>query len=246
MDELTKERRSGKRYDIFLFDADGTLFDYDMAEANALKIMFDYCGLDYSEAVRSKYREINSRVWKSYEKGEITKTELQTLRFTRLFNEIGVSYDVNHFNEMYINELGKGSFLIDGALEICGEITSRNQPGADKKIYIVTNGILATQKARIERSAIKEYISGFFVSEFIGYQKPHSLYFEYVFSHIPQTSKSNILIIGDSISADIAGGNNAKIDSCWFNRFGDINDTDIIPTYEINSLSELKKYISLE
>jgi FMN phosphatase YigB (HAD superfamily) len=75
-----------KKYDLFLFDADGTLFDYDMAEANALKITFDYCGFYYSESIHSKYREINSQVWKSYEKAEITKTELQTQRFTRLFN----------------------------------------------------------------------------------------------------------------------------------------------------------------
>jgi 2-haloacid dehalogenase len=228
-----------KKYDLFLFDADGTLFDYDMAETNALKTMFDYCGFDYSESIQSKYREINSQVWKSYEKDEITKAQLQTLRFTRLFSEIDLFYDAKDFNEKYLEELGKGSFLIDGALEICKEITS-----CGKKIYIVTNGILATQEARIKHSAIKEYICDFFVSEFIGYQKPHVLYFEYVFSHIPQIDKNNILIIGDSLSADIAGGNNAGIDSCWFNKSGDINDTDIIPVYEISALSELNKYIN--
>ena len=226
------------KYDVFLFDADGTLYDYDKAEENALKIMFNYCEFDYSESIRLKYREINSQVWASYEKGEITKAELQTLRFSRLFNDIGVDYDVKTFNEKYLNELGKGSFLIDGALEICKKITSVN-----KKIYIVTNGILTTQKARIEHSQIKEYVSDFFVSEFIGSQKPHRQYFEYVFSHIPQVEKDRVLIIGDSLSADIAGGNNAGIDSCWFNRSGNINKTEIKPTYEISKLNELDKYI---
>jgi 2-haloacid dehalogenase len=231
--------RKVKKYELFLFDADGTLFDYDMAEANALKMMFNYCGFDYSENIRLKYREINSQVWESYEKGEITKSELQTLRFKCLFNDIGIDYDANNFNEMYLNELGKGSFLIEGALEICKEIKSCN-----KKVYIVTNGILATQKARIEHSSIKEYISDFFVSEFIGFQKPHILYFEYVFKHISRVEKDKILIVGDSISADIAGGNNAGIDSCWFNKSGDINNTGIIPTYEIRKLKELHKYIN--
>lgn len=227
-----------KTYDIFLFDADGTLFDYDKAEENALKIMFDYCGFDYSESIRLKYREINSQVWKQYEEGQISKEELQPLRFLRLFNEIGVCYDVNDFNEKYLNELGKGAFLIDGALEICKKITSYN-----KKIYIVTNGILATQKSRIAHSQIKEYISDFFVSEFIGFQKPHKKYFEYVFSHIPQVEKEQILIIGDSLSADIAGGNNAGIDSCWLNESGEINSSNIIPTYKIRKLHELNRYI---
>ena len=227
-----------KEYDIFLFDADGTLFDYDMAEDNALKIMFDYCGFEYSQNIRSKYREKNSQVWASYEKGEITKAELQTLRFSRLFNDIGVNYDEKDFNDRYLIELGKGAYLIDGALEICKEITSHN-----KKIYIVTNGVLTTQKTRIEHSLIKGYVSDFFVSEFVGFQKPHASYFDYVFSHIPHVSKDRILIIGDSITADIAGGNNAGIDSCWFNKSGEMNNTEVIPTYEISRLSELNKFI---
>jgi 2-haloacid dehalogenase len=227
-----------KNYDIFLFDADGTLYDYDKAEENALKTMFDYCGFTYSENIRKKYREINSQVWESYEKGEITKEKLQTLRFELFFKDINVCYDVKYFNEKYLYELGKETFLNNGALEICKNITSCN-----KLIYIVTNGILATQKARIEHSMIKEYISDFFVSEFIGYQKPHKLYFDYVFAHIQKISKDKILIIGDSISSDIAGGNNAGIDSCWFNRIGNTNNSKIIPTYEIKDLSELNKFI---
>jgi 2-haloacid dehalogenase len=227
------------KYDVFLFDADGTLFDYDKAEENALKIMFGYCKFDYSENIRLKYRKINSQVWESYEKGEISKTELQTLRFLRLFNDLGIDYDAKTFNEKYLNELGKGSFLIDGALEICKKITSY-----DKNIYIVTNGMLTTQKARIEHSQIKEYISDFFVSEFIGFQKPQTQYFDYIFSHIPQIEKDRFLIIGDSLSADIAGGNNAGIDSCWFNKSGNKNSTNIMPTYEIRKLNELEKYIS--
>ena len=227
-----------KRYDIFLFDADNTLFDYDCAEENALKIMFEYCNFDYSENIRIKYRKINSEVWASYERNEITKDELQTLRFKRLFKEIYVFYDTNKFNEKYLYELGKGSFLIEGALEICKKIVSCN-----KKIYIVTNGILTTQKSRIEHSMIKNYISNFFVSEFIGYQKPHKKYFDYVFSNITQINKDKILIIGDNILSDILGGNNSGIDSCWFNLYGKKNDTEVIPTYEINHLNELNKFI---
>jgi 2-haloacid dehalogenase len=49
-----------KKYDVFLFDADGTLFDYDTAEANALKLMFDYCGLRYSEDIGLRYREMKN------------------------------------------------------------------------------------------------------------------------------------------------------------------------------------------
>ena len=227
-----------KKYDIFLFDADGTLYDFDMAEANALQIMFKNCGFEYSEKIRQKYIGINTQIWDSFEKGEITKEELQTIRFARLFHDIGVQYDAAEFNKNYLYELGKGAFLIDGALEICAEIVS-----CHKRIYIVTNGILATQKSRIKHSLIKDYISDFFVSEFVGFQKPHILYFDYVFSHIPHMEKEKALIIGDSISADIQGGQNAGIDSCWYNETGKENQTAIIPTYQIQKLSEIRKFI---
>ena len=102
-----------KKYDIFLFDADGTLYDFDMAEANALMVMFINCGFGYSDETLTKYREINVHLWDSYEKGETSKDDLQTFRFSRLFEAIGIHHDETDFNKKYLSELGKGAFLID-------------------------------------------------------------------------------------------------------------------------------------
>ena len=227
-----------KKYDIFLFDADGTLFDYDRAEEQALKTMFARCGFVYTEKARNIYRDINVEVWASFERGEMTKDELQTIRFTLLFGYIGVSYDEDVFNKQYLLELGKGSFLISGAFEICEYIAARG-----KKIFIVTNGLLATQHARIKYSQIKNFITDYFVSEVVGSQKPDIRYFEYVFERIPPAAKENILIVGDSLTADIAGGKRAGIDTCWFNETGVKNQTSITPVYEINKLTELKNFV---
>jgi len=227
-----------RKYDVFLFDADGTLFDYDQAEAYALKNMFDYYGLIYSDDVRAKYREINSHEWLKYETGEISKDELQVSRFRRFFDYLELNLDPGEFNKKYLNELGKGSFLVDGALDICRFINSFN-----KKIYIITNGILATQQSRIKHSLIRDYISDFFVSEFVGFQKPQIEYFEYVLSHISYKGKEKILIIGDSLTADILGGINSGIDSCWLNISGAENNTGIRPTYEIKKLAELEGFV---
>ena len=123
------------------------MYDYDAAEANALEIMFANCGFDYSDSIRHKYREIRAQEWEKFEKGETTKEILQTSRFVRLFDYIGVPCDAKDFNEKYLYELVKGAFLIDGTLEICRYINSKN-----KKNYIVTNGILATQTSRIKHS----------------------------------------------------------------------------------------------
>ena len=227
-----------KNYDIFLFDADDTLYDFNKSEANALMTVFNNCALDFTEDILMIYREINAEIWAGYDKGEISKEDLQTMRFSRLFHILGVKRDEADFNRQYLAELGRGAFLINGAMEICKEIVFRG-----KAIFIVSNGILATQEARLRQSLIKKYISGFFVSEIVGFKKPEVEFFEYVFSHIPQVGKDKILLVGDSLSSDIAGGNKVGIDTCWLNIGMRENDTDNKPTYEISGLRELLNII---
>jgi len=226
-----------KKYDIFLFDADDTLYDYTLSTAHALKSMFEQCNFNYTAEIQARYGVINLQAWASYEKGEISIDEMQSVRFARLFEEMGVYHDANDFNTRYLYELGKGMFLLDGAVEIFREIASHN-----KQIYIVTNGLKATQESRAKYSPLNEYITGFFIASEVGHQKPCKEFFEHVFKHIP-TPKENMLIIGDSLTADVEGGNNAGIDTCWLNTHDEENNTHIKPTYEIKNLHQLKSFI---
>jgi len=107
------------------------------------------------------------------------------------------------------------------------------------QIFIVTNGISATQNMRIGNSTINKYISGIFISEETGYSKAQKEYFDYVFSQIPDIGKARVIIIGDSLSSDIQGGYNAGITTCWFNRLRKKIFGDIRPDYEITDLREI-------
>jgi 2-haloacid dehalogenase len=78
-----------------------------------------------------------------------------------------------------------------------------------------------------------------FVSEETGYQKPMKEYFDYCFERIENFDKSRTMIIGDSLSSDIKGGNNAGIAACWFNPSKMTNPSDIKADFEIHSLKEL-------
>jgi len=227
-----------KKYDIFLFDADNTLYNFDKASAHAIKILFEECGYPYTEHITTRFLEIGIPLWKSYEKGEMSDKELQKLRFATLLGEQGIQHDPVEFNAKYLYALGSNPFLMDDALEICRNIVKNG-----KQLFIITNGFLASQETRMQFSPIREYISGAFVSEVVGHKKPSTEYFDYVLSSIPPMDREKILVVGDSLSADIAGGNGAGIDTCWFNVHRTKNPTEIIPTYEINKLSELQKFI---
>ncbi|MFW6311279.1 MAG: YjjG family noncanonical pyrimidine nucleotidase [Nanoarchaeota archaeon] len=221
-------------YKLILLDADGTLFDYDKAERFALEqalIQYSYKG-DLKK-IRTRYRDINFNLWEELEKGIITKDQLRTERFIKLFNEYDLQYDVNEFSNYYLERLGEGSFLIDGSEEICKYLNGKYT------LVILTNGMNKVQISRLEQSSIKQYINDIIVSEEIGVSKPNPYIFEYTLNRLNHSDKDSVIIIGDSLTSDIQGGINFGIDTCWLNLDNVQNKTSIKPKYSINSLDEL-------
>jgi putative hydrolase of the HAD superfamily len=71
--------------------------------------------------------------------------------------------------------------------------------------------------------------------------KPHVAIFEYALQKTGARA-DNAVMIGDTLDADILGANNAGIDTVYFNPAVPA-DGEIVPTYVIQSLSELKKLL---
>ena len=69
--------------------------------------------------------------------------------------------------------------------------------------------------------------------------KNHQRIFDVVFEAIKPKSKEEVLIIGDSLSSDIQGGNNAGIATCWFNPKAHPHKHHLRIDHEIKDLREL-------
>ena len=104
----------------------------------------------------------------------------------------------------------------------------------------MTNGVASTQRKRLAATGLDAYVKDVFISEVIGAQKPQEAFFEYCFAHIPPCDPSEILLIGDSLSADILGANRAGIPSCWSNPKGKENPGTAAPDFEIRDLREIR------
>ncbi|MDU6522813.1 MAG: HAD hydrolase-like protein, partial [Enterococcus sp.] len=68
--------------------------------------------------------------------------------------------------------------------------------------------------------------------------KPMKEFFDQVFAEIPQINKEKTVIIGDSLTSDIKGGQVAGIDTIWMNP-AQKAATIIEPTYQIRELTDL-------
>ncbi|MBR7137489.1 MAG: HAD hydrolase-like protein, partial [Clostridia bacterium] len=77
----------------------------------------------------------------------------------------------------------------------------------------------------------------------IGAAKPERAFFDRVLAEIPRFKREEMLIVGDSLSSDIAGGSIAGIDTCLYNPAGKENTSPHSPTYEIRSLKELYRFL---
>ena len=221
------------KYRVLLLDADNTLFDYEKAERCALRDTLQLYGFEFTEKALRQYRQINNELWKGIERGELTLSTVQTRRFARLFEVMQFTCDPGEFNSLYIKELEKNVYLLDDADLVCAELCKNNA------LYVITNGIASVQRGRITRSGLLPYMSGLFISEEIGFAKPHRYFFENVFTQLGDVPRAKMLIVGDSLSADIAGGYASGIDTCWYNPKQQSDKGSLRPTYEIGALIEL-------
>lgn len=69
--------------------------------------------------------------------------------------------------------------------------------------------------------------------------KPDKKIFEYAMNYFEISDKKTVIMIGDSLEADIKGGQNAGIDTCWVNIRNAVNGSEITPKYEVNKLEGL-------
>ena len=204
-----------KHYPFLFFDADGTLFDYNTAEATALKQTFHSLRLPYEDSYLDVYQRINAGLWQALEKQEITPAVLRFRRFELLLENLQLRGPSDQMSSVYIEQLAICSQLMDGALEVLQALHKNS------RLVIVTNGLQAVQHSRLANSAIRDLISDIVISEEIGAAKPHTQFFDIAFSKVGNPPRDQVLIIGDSLTSDMQGGANYSIDTCWFNPAGE-------------------------
>ena len=229
-----------KKYTTLLFDADDTLLDFHKDEKQALVKTLTHYGVSVTEENIKTSSDINQGMWKQLERGEITKPELKRTRFKKFFEAIGFECDEEPLtvNEHYLSLLGEGGNTLEGAVDTVKKLYEDGY-----ELYIITNGIAATQAKRLNRSGLLPYINEVFVSETIGYQKPRKEYFDAVLNNIKEKDKEKILVIGDSLTSDIQGAMNAGLPCCWLNRYGKELPDEYKVDYVIEDVSEVAKAV---
>ncbi|WP_294520337.1 YjjG family noncanonical pyrimidine nucleotidase [uncultured Pseudoflavonifractor sp.] len=224
-------------YDAVLFDADNTLFDFDAAEAQALDLTLAEYGYPVDDQSRSCYLAVNRDLWARFDRGEVKREWLVVERFAALQRALGGHHDPAEMNTFYLSRLAEAGCLLPGAEDLCRRLA----PSCT--LAIVTNGVASAQRGRFDRSPLKELIPWLFISEEVGYQKPQRQFFDAVLSAMSLPASARIVVVGDSLTADILGAVNAGLDSIWYNPRGLPGRPDIVPTFEARTFDQVSGLI---
>ncbi len=237
-----------KKYSQVLFDLDNTLVDDDANRRFAIEqILIERKDPDYKKKADS-FVAFDTKFWSDRAAGIIQDPyEFETIeektrwiraeRFIRFFGDVSFDEGVE-INRKYITYLNEHIVPIKNAEEILRYLYEKSY-----EIYIVTNGPIKAIDYKLGKLNAIQYVKRIFSAEEAGFMKPSDEYFEKFFQAIGPHDRGEMIIIGDELDKDVLGGIRNGIDSCWVNFKKSKNNSELIPSYEINELIELKSFL---
>ena len=200
-------------------DIDNTILDFDAYVKNTLKEGFRVFGIaEYEPWMYDTFETENNKLWLAIERGGLTLTELKKIRFNNVFAALGVTGDGPEFETYFREKLNESAIPVDGAAELIKYLSGK---------YILcaaSNGPQGQQENRLAIAGLKPYFSRIFTSEGLGVSKPAPLFGDKCVSALADSgisvSPEEIIMIGDSVTSDMALGKNCGYKTLFYNRSG--------------------------
>jgi 2-haloacid dehalogenase len=220
------------RYTTLLFDLDHTLIDGDASETAAFDYTLRRAGADDPGDYLAPYVKINTALWASVEAGKITPNDVRSERFAQLIAATDLQADPQAMGDDFVDGMGANGALYPGTIEVLDSLTRI------ATLALVTNGIGDVQRARLARLDLDRYFDAIIISGEVGVAKPGPEIYDLTFAKLGQPDRATTLMIGDSLSSDMAGGINYGIATCWYAAHSD-EPTPAGIDHRITNLDEL-------
>jgi len=230
-----------KRYSHLFFDLDHTLWDFRTNSRAVLRELYDDLGLagqgvpDAGTLVEV-YEEINEGLWKRMESGRLDKHVMRVLRFRNTLLRFGVKDAelARTMGDEYLDRTPRMNGLFPGTMELLREL--RPLYG----MHIITNGFELTQAIKIRSSGLHGLFDHVITSESAGAGKPDPRIFAKALG-LAGAEPGGSLMIGDSVTADMAGARAIGMDQAHFHPQ---EEGDPLATYRIRRIEELRPVLN--
>ena len=221
---------------VVFIDIDDTLLDFTKCANDAIKSACNKFGVPYTTTLVDTFHPINLDLWHRLEKKEVTKEKLFDTRFQIVFDKLGIKADGIAFETAFRENFHESAILVDGARDLLEYLRSKY------KVYVASNASMHQQTNRMKRAGLDGYIDGYFVSEEIGFPKPQKEFFDACFKALPDVKPQDVVMIGDSLSADIKGAYEYGLKTIWYNHRNEPT-AGVKCDYIVSRLSEVKNIL---
>ena len=220
---------------VLFLDIDNTLLDFNAAAEQSMEHCFQKFGLRYEPGMFPVFQEENDKIWRKIEKRELSVADLRTIRWQTILRRLGLKADGAAMEDEFKKALHESAVPVEGAMEILPYLYEKY------RLCAASNGPYGQQINRLQKADMLKYFAHCFVSEQMGVEKPSRTFFERCFEKLPGVRPEETMMIGDSLSADIAGGRQMGMKTCWYDReqTGHLQEAD----FTIQNLQMLKEIL---
>ena len=232
---------------VLFIDIDNTLLDFDGYVRETMKKGFQKFDLKpYTEEMFPVFRRINTELWQEIEEGKLTLAELTKIRWSRILETLNIDFDGIRFEDYFREGLFHSAIPIDGAMEMLSYLEKRYL------LCAASNGPYEQQRNRLKKAGMDPFFSHFFISERIGVSKPAEAFFTRSIQELNEAlihrgedpaTPSEIMIIGDSLTSDMAGGQKSGLKTCLFDRERKYKKEDLAVDHIIYDLREVSSIL---
>lgn len=228
--------KTGQDYRAVFLDIDDTIFDFEKCSERALKQAFAACGIRFSKETVAVFRRVDETLWAQQKQGVLSILEVLEKRSREVTGILGAPEKAELFRTLFHQGLTEAFCPVEGIGEALEFLYKKYL------VYAASNGFLQMQRSRLEKAGLLQYFQGLFVSDDIGAEKPSPRFFQECLRRTGLQA-SEILMVGDSLSADMQGAKKSGLDVCWYNSKGKENILKVPLQGEIRSMRELEPWL---
>ena len=216
------------QYKAIFIDIDDTLLDYipccreafDEAMKSlsavgglSVKRSFSDNGLSVEDGLFDIFFEISGRLFSEAKHGKYTIAEVMELYPKEFIETIGYPPEaVDPFKHAFRAAWGMTHTLVPGAAE---ELERLHNKGY--RLFAASNSFGHLQRSRLEQAGILHWFEDTYISMDIGYDKPDVRFYQEALRRCG-LQPNEVLMVGDSMTTDVIGAQNAGIEALFFDR----------------------------
>ena len=213
--------KTGNMIRCIFMDIDNTILDFDAFVEYAMREGFREFGLPaFREDMLPVFHETNTVLWNAIEQGTGTLDDVRANRWNLIFAKLGFKADGPAFEEYFRQTLHETTIPVPGAPQLIRYLSGRYV------LCAASNGPYEQQVYRMRKAGLSDYFLKLFISEEIGASKPSAAFFDRCISQLNEDAQfskqplhpEEILMLGDSLTADIDGAVGYGLKTCYYDR----------------------------